>query len=129
MYDYKRYWRLKRKHCREKGIDYALSREKETILERTCPTTPGREKGCYHLGRKDHSLPYTDDNVEWQTVEFNVAEPWQRFHRKKKGALYVYLNCSHCNTIFETRGFTYRGRVARGQDKFYCSLECSRKIK
>ena len=120
-YNWKQYWRSKRLHSKEKNIPYALTKQDEDYLTHTCPDIPGISKGKYHLGRLDHSKGYYRENVEWQTASHNTAEVWERGNKRwKNKVLFVYLNCDTCGEIFETRGVTYRGRIKRGQTRFFC---------
>ena len=77
--NWRKYWQKKRTRCREKGIDFTLTREECLALTEeliACnhghPIHPSRDG--MHLGRIDHSKGYVSGNVQWESYLWNVAK-------------------------------------------------------
>ena len=70
---WKRYWQQKRYRCKERGIDFALTKEECLALTKQLHPEHPSPRGT-HLGRIDHSIGYIDGNVQWESYLWNVSK-------------------------------------------------------
>ena len=70
---WKGYWKIKKLRCRQRGIEFTLTREE--CLELTMQIHPDRpRRDGYHLGRLDHSKGYVTGNVQWESYVWNCGK-------------------------------------------------------
>ena len=64
------YWARKKLRCRQRGVEFTLSRDEcLTLTEELHPEHPS-QSGT-HLGRIDHSQGYVAGNVQWESAHWN----------------------------------------------------------
>ena len=75
-----RYWSSKKALAKKAGIEWRLSlQERVELSHELSPEYPSL-KG-WHLGRIDHTIGYTRDNVRWERAKDNLREGGTRNSR------------------------------------------------